>query len=103
MSSLNFFIALLIAIAQSSWASYSFGGFGAPVAGIPIAHSAPIFSSPIAFHGGPFYPSLTPAIHPVHHSSPIEIHNVIRSTDKETRHFSGTMHRTSGFPFHRKN
>ncbi|KAK6725904.1 hypothetical protein RB195_004306 [Necator americanus] len=90
MSSLYLSFLFLIVIAQRSSASYPFGVYGGmPMVHAPVAISA--LPAPVAF------------AHPVHHSAPIEVHNLMRTSDRETGHFSGTMHRSFGYPFNKKN
>ncbi|VDK54153.1 unnamed protein product [Cylicostephanus goldi] len=45
-----------------------------------------------------------PAIPAVHTGLPVEVRNTMLTSDRETGHFSGTLHRSSdfGFPFAKK-
>ncbi|KAL6731875.1 hypothetical protein Aduo_002697 [Ancylostoma duodenale] len=107
MSSVYFLFAFLLVLGQRSLASFPIGGLegaAVPVVQAPIAapvvhaHGHAPLPPPIAFQNGPIFTSLTPSIHPVHHTPTVEVRNIIRTAHKEAGHFSGTMQRSSGIP-----
>ncbi|CAJ0596051.1 unnamed protein product [Cylicocyclus nassatus] len=85
----------------STAAIYPFDAFvdGVPFLPFVQAPLAPGLPPPIAFTNGPIYTSLTPSLHPIYHTPQLEVRNIIRSTSRDTAHFSGTSHRAPVFPF----
>ncbi|CAJ0596254.1 unnamed protein product [Cylicocyclus nassatus] len=99
MSTTHFLFALIFTATTGVVTSYPYGLVG----GVPVVHAAPLLGRPIAFSNGPIFTSLTPSLHPIYGTPSLELRNIIRSNDRDTIHFSKTLHRSSAFPFQKKN